>query len=257
MPRRFVRPLGLVAMIAAAALVAHAQQQEPADQPAAAQQQQPAPTPQPQPQPQVIPATPMQVYQQYQLLPEDGWPTAAANPFSRLPPRPAKLAAGDLVVLTMYGLVAHGVATPFYLHVDDSGALSVPLVGLVDVKDMTTDRAASRVSKAMADQQIARDAIVTVGLLQTAAETGVATGPFKPGDPVQVTVFDLVGTGRRLVSLAMVGDDGEIDLPLAGMVKLEGLTEPEADKAVQNRYRERRLLPNGTISVLKLAAGKD
>ena len=246
MTRRLLRPLAIVSTIAVAALIARGQQQEPAE-PA-----QPTPAPQPQ-QSTAQPATPMQVYQNFAMTPEDGWPTAAANPFSRLPPRPAKLAPGDLVVLTLFGLTASGIATPFYLHVDQTGGLSVPLVGVVDVKDQTTDRAAGRISKAMADLQIVRDGIVTIGLLQTASETGVASGAMKIGDPVQVTIFDLVGTGRRLVTFAMIGDDGMIELPLGGAVKLDGLTESEADQAVQNRYRERRILPNATVSVLKLA----
>jgi len=252
MTRRSFRPLGLAAIaLVAGSLVARGQQQEMPETPAPPQQQQPIEPPRPAT--PVQPATPTQIYQNFAMQPEDGWPTAAANPFSRLPPRPAKLAPGDLVVLTLFGLTASGVATPFYLHVDDTGGLSVPLVGVVDVKNQTTDRAAARVSKAMSDMQLVRDGVVTIGLLQTAAETGVNTGPLKAGDPVQVTVFDLVGSGRRLVSFAMVGEDGQIELPLAGAIKFEGLTEAEADRAVQNRYRERRLLPNATVSVLKLA----
>lgn len=245
MTRRLIVPLALV--VAATALVVRAQQDPVAE---------PAPTP-PAVAPQAVPVppTPTQIYQQHYsaALADDGWPTTQSNPFAQLVPRPGKLAPGDLVVLTLFGMTAPGVATPFYLHVDESGGLSVPIVGVVDVKDLTTDRAAMKVSRAMADMNLVRDGIVTLGLLQTAAQSGVSVDAIKPGDPVQVTVFDLVGQGRRLVSLAIVGDDGAIELPLAGPVKLEGLTEAQADKAVQGRYRDRGYLPNGTVSVLKLA----
>lgn len=204
----------------------------------------------------VAPVAPVALAQQPVTIVDDGWPTHQSNPFAQLVPRPAKLAAGDLIILTLYGLTAPGVATPFYLHVDADGGISVPLVGVVDVKDQTTDRAAARVSKAMADASLVRDGIVTIGLLQTAAEAGVEPGPFKVGDPVQITVFDLVGTGRRLVSLAIVGDDGQVELPLAGPIKFEGLTEAQADKAVQLRFRERQMIANATVSVLKLAGPK-
>jgi protein involved in polysaccharide export with SLBB domain len=204
----------------------------------------------------VAPLAPVARAQQPVTIVDDGWPTHQSNPFAQLVPRPAKLAPGDLVILTLYGLTAPGVATPFYLHVDAEGGISVPLLGVVDVKDQTTDRAAARVSKAMADANLVRDGIVTIGLLQTAAESGVTPGPIKVGDPIQVTVFDLVGTGRRLVSLAIVGEDGQVELPIAGAIKLDGLTEAQADKAVQIRYRDRQLLPNATVSVLKLAGPK-
>ena len=57
----------------------------------------------------------------------------------------------------------------------------------------------------------------------------------------------------RPVRVTVLGDDGLVELPLGGTLKFDGLTEAEADKAVQNRYRERRILPNATVSVLKLA----
>ena len=111
--------------------------------------------------------------------------------------------------------------------------LNVPLAGPVNVEGLPTDRAAARVSETLATANLVRDGVVTVGLLLPAAQTGVPAGPIAVGDALQVTVFDLVGAGRRLVSLATVGADGQIELPLAGLVKVAGLTEAQADDAVQ------------------------
>ena len=185
---------------------------------------------------------------------EDGWPLTLANPFARLLPRPATLSRGDLVQLTLYGMTGPGVPTPFYLHVDADGSLSVPLAGMVNVDGLTTDRAAAKVSQSLSDANLVRDGVVTIGLVQPAAETGLAAGPIRAGDALMVTVFDLVGPGRRLVSLAMVGTDGQIELPLAGPVKLEGLTEGQADAAVQARFSDKRVLPRATVSVLRLGS---
>jgi hypothetical protein len=49
-----------------------------------------------------------------------------------------------------------------------------------------------------------------------------------------------------------VDDQGQIAMPLVGGINVGGLTEADAAKAIAKVYRDRRLISNAIVSVLKV-----
>lgn len=71
-----------------------------------------------------------------------------------------------------------------------------------------------------------------------------------PGDSIQVTVFQ----EEELSRMSRVGENGAVYLPLIGMVKLGGLTVPQAVQTVEELLRKDYLVnPQVTISVMQFA----
>ena len=65
------------------------------------------------------------------------------------------------------------------------------------------------------------------------------------GDEIEITVYgapDLSGRAR-------VGDDGNISLPLLGNVPIAGLTSSDAQRAISDQLRERKLVIDPQVSV--------
>lgn len=167
---------------------------------------------------------------------------------------PGPVGAGDLISVTIYDLVGPGKGATFPVRVDGDGKASLPHVGQVQVGGRTTDRAASAVSGAYRDAKLIENAVVTVGVLESGSAATVKPGPLNRGDRLRITIYGLVAQLQQPTTvLAMIGDDGSIELPVAGELKLAGLTEAEADKAIATLYRERGAVQGAIVSVLRLA----
>lgn len=170
------------------------------------------------------------------------------------PARPGLLNPGDVVRVTLFGLYSPGGHDTFELHIAEDGSLPVPLVGPVPVKGLTSDRAAAAVSAAQAKANLQNDAIVVIGIVRSAAETRVKPAVIANGENLRITLFDITGPNDRLEVLAQTADDGTIVLPLVGALKLAGLTEMQADDAVRKAMRDKNIIENATVSVLRLDA---
>jgi beta-lactamase regulating signal transducer with metallopeptidase domain/protein involved in polysaccharide export with SLBB domain len=70
------------------------------------------------------------------------------------------------------------------------------------------------------------------------------------GDLVQVTVFDLEGPGKQTVKNSRVNGAGEITVPFVDKgIRVTGLGELEAQKAIQKAYRDSQLIENPHVAV--------
>jgi protein involved in polysaccharide export with SLBB domain len=176
----------------------------------------------------------------------------AAADTDELVPRPGVLAVGDLVAVSIHGVIAPDRSETFERHVCEDGHLGLPWVGSIPVRGLTTDRAAGEIVGGLRRANVENNAIVTVGVLRSAGESKIRPGPIAQGDPLRITIFDLTGAGARTEVLAVVGGDGMVELPAAGEVKLEGLSESDADAAVKNRFREKGVLEDAVVAVLRL-----
>lgn len=182
------------------------------------------------------------------------WTGATPTPVvvvNELVPRAGVLQPGDLVHVTIYSLIEPGRGESFDLRVGEEG-ISLPLIEVLPVRGMTTDKAAQAIASELARINVMRDAVVTLTLTKTLAESKTRPGPFEVGDMVKVSVFDLTGHGTRTEVLAQLADDGTITLPLAGSIELKGMSEAQADRAIKLAYRERNVFQTPLLTTLKL-----
>ncbi len=81
--------------------------------------------------------------------------------------------------------------------------------------------------------------------LGPASSAGLGFGPIRPGDIVEVQVFD-----APEYSISMpVSPAGEIALPYAGLFHIEGMTSIEAAKAIRQLFEEQQILRDPRVIV--------
>ena len=74
-----------------------------------------------------------------------------------------------------------------------------------------------------------------------------------PGDLVEVVINDLVGTGIETTKRCRVSDPGgTIAMPLVNGIKVAGLTEAEAQKAVATAYAKAQIISNPQVSLFRV-----
>ncbi len=78
------------------------------------------------------------------------------------PPDAYRLGYGDQVAVVVYGQPE----TSGQFEVDDEGALSLPLAGRVDVRDLTTAQAEQAVAKQLVRKGLSKDPQVTINVTQ-------------------------------------------------------------------------------------------
>ncbi|CAN5487312.1 hypothetical protein BH10PLA1_BH10PLA1_12120 [soil metagenome] len=69
------------------------------------------------------------------------------------------------------------------------------------------------------------------------------------GDLIEISIDDLVGVGVTTTKQTRVDHDGNISLPLVGKVRVEGMTEAEAEQAISKAYNDAKLIRNAKVSV--------
>jgi protein involved in polysaccharide export with SLBB domain len=165
------------------------------------------------------------------------------------------IAPGDLIEVSVAGLLAPNVVTPLQVRVDAAGRAAMPRVGLIEVGGQTTDAAAARVSNAFEKAQLIRNGVCTIAIIETAAKTSVPAGPVGVGDTLRVSIADMVAPGAVTVIHAQVGRDGTVTIPLAGAVKVNGMSEADAAGAVVKSLADNKVMQDAMVIVLRTSAG--
>jgi len=95
---------------------------------------------------------------------------------------------------------------------------------------------------------------VLVGLLAIGAApaTGPAAGRIAAGDRVEVRIMDLVGPGLESVERRRVAEDGTVELPHVGKVKVAGEDVAGAERAIREGYAKAKVLPRADVTVKRL-----
>jgi protein involved in polysaccharide export with SLBB domain len=179
---------------------------------------------------------------------------ASASPATQ-PVNPAgTIAPGDLIEVFVADLLGPGKVTPLLVRADEAGRVSLPMVGAVDLNGQTTDAAGTVLSKAYQSKQVIANGIVTVAIRERGVDSAVKPGPAGPGDTFQISIGELTGPGSVTTLHAQIAPDGTIELPLAGKLKVAGLTDAEIDVAVAKRYKEKSIVANAIISTLRTSS---
>jgi len=166
--------------------------------------------------------------------------------------KPGPIAKGDLLSVVVYELMGPGKRSEFQARVATDGAVGFPLVGTVAVDGLSEAKAADAMAKALHDQNLVASAIVAVRRLESADQANVKLGPVAPGEVLRISITELAGPGVESIKTVKVADNGQVAMPLAGAIKVEGLTEADAARAIAKAYRDKHLIAGAQVTVLKV-----
>jgi protein involved in polysaccharide export with SLBB domain len=144
------------------------------------------------------------------------------------------------------------VRSEFKARVGADGTVGLPLIGTVTVDGLSEAKAVDAIVKALRDNNVAASAMVSVLRLESADRANVKIGPVAPGEVLRVSLMDLAGPGVETVKTAKVAANGQIAMPLAGAIKVDGLTEADAARAIAKAYADKHLISGAQVTVLKV-----
>ena len=165
-----------------------------------------------------------------------------------------KIQPNDRLRIKIANLVGEGLTTTLRSRVDPSGRISLPLVGQVEVGDNVPAEAETAIIKAYRNANLIAHAKVSVEFDEKGAQISIQSGPFQIGDHALLHVENLVGNGVETTKLCVVDANGAIKAPMVGSVKVQGLTEFETEKAIDDTYRSANLLQSAQASVERISA---
>jgi RNA polymerase sigma factor (sigma-70 family) len=181
-------------------------------------------------------------------------PIAATQPSLQPTFTDDKIQPNDRLRIKIANLVGEGLTTTLRSRVDPSGRISLPLVGQVEVGDNVPAEAETAIIKAYRNANLIAHAKVSVEFDEKGAQISIQSGPFQIGDHALLHVENLVGNGVETTKLCVVDANGAIKAPMVGSVKVQGLTEFETEKAIDDTYRSANLLQSAQASVERISA---
>jgi beta-lactamase regulating signal transducer with metallopeptidase domain len=136
-------------------------------------------------------------------------------------PRAYQIGKNDMVQISIMGLVQQGVETQVVRRVSQGGGVSVPMVGQVNVEDLSESQAELAIAKAYADAQLIAQPQVKVVVVEARNWTFSIIG-----DVPAAGEYAIVDVNFRLLdALALARDD------VRGKGKTIRVTRPTADPA--------------------------
>jgi protein involved in polysaccharide export with SLBB domain len=77
-------------------------------------------------------------------------------------------------------------------------------------------------------------------------------GLLQPGDRIELRLTDLSGSGTPTTQPLTVNPQGMVTLPLIGTIRAQYLTPEQLELAIAQTYKDRNLLANGRIRIVRL-----
>jgi protein involved in polysaccharide export with SLBB domain len=182
-------------------------------------------------------------------------PTVAAIAPMRWRPttHPGCFDPGDLLEISVGGISAEPgsvTSTPARVAVD--GTVKAMLIAPVPVAYVDRAEAARRLADAYRQANIISHAAVDVRRLEVAGTGSSTPGPIGNFDLLRCSVDGLAAIGQSRVSIDRVDGHGMVSVPLLSPVKVAGLSETEADRAIADAYRNANVINSAQVSVLVL-----
>ena len=96
------------------------------------------------------------------------------------------------------------------------------------------------------------NAQINIARVESGKSPSMRWGRVDVGDFVRVDIADLTAPGVITALTERVPASGELTMPLAGAIKMQGLSETEAADAIRLLYRRKNLLPNAQVHVQRI-----
>lgn len=176
---------------------------------------------------------------------------------------------GDLVKVSILGLVQADVVSEIEKRVSDNGMINLPLVGDLQAAGLTCVQLEVAVVTIYRDRQIIQDPRPSVKVIAPALTTRPTVDAIPrsaitpedlvfdrtayrigPDDVLKLLVVGLPEPERPLAMPKRVSQTGTITLPMAGDISVIGLTTSQLEKMINSVYREKQLPADATVSLI-------
>jgi RNA polymerase sigma factor (sigma-70 family) len=175
--------------------------------------------------------------------------TAALENQTREQEQNQKIYPHDRLRVTIKELTTTGSSDQLEPRVDPNGKISLPFIGQIKVQNITLDDAAKAINKAYSDAKLLPNASAKVEFEEIGSQIITQSAPFRVGDHASLSVWDLVGSGLETTKTLTVAADGTVTPALLQKMKIEGLSEFEAEQQIAEAYRQAKLIPNPMVVV--------
>jgi RNA polymerase sigma factor (sigma-70 family) len=175
-------------------------------------------------------------------------PVAPAQPVSQTDP----IIPDDLLNVGISDLVGPGIETVKQCRVDPDTNITLPLVGAVSVKNMTLNQAELAAQNAYRTANLMPNAQIKITRVESGKSPSIHWARVGVGDFVRIDIEDLVGPGITTTVTDRVPQNGQISLPDAGPIKVQGMSETELTKAIQDLYRRQNIMSMAQVHVQRI-----
>jgi protein involved in polysaccharide export with SLBB domain len=158
--------------------------------------------------------------------------------------KPTPLSKGDPISLTLWGLIADSVPSRLNQKIQSNGTIALPYIGSVKVEGLSEAKAAEAIAQKYHDRGWIRSAVLYLLREEPDREANVKFDSIASGDLLQIYVENLVTP----TTILKVGDKGQLFLPFASDIGVDGLSPAQAERAIAQMYRETGLY-DGPIRV--------
>jgi protein involved in polysaccharide export with SLBB domain len=179
--------------------------------------------------------------------------TAPAGHAAQSDAKADAIQAGDLLHIYIPDLTGPGRLTHKPMRVDESGIVSLPYVGTMRLSGLSLREAESAIDESYNRFGLQGRGKVSLDREESGRQPSIKPGAIAAGDVVRVQVLDLLGQGVWTTLLLHVSPAGEIGLVHLGQLRVAGLTELQAEKAIAEAYAQADILRNPQVNVLRIA----
>jgi protein involved in polysaccharide export with SLBB domain len=165
--------------------------------------------------------------------------------------------ARDLLRVSISDLQGPNVITTRLIRVDEEGSTRLPYLKAKKLAGLKTAAAEKQISRAYKDENVVPNAIVNVTRVEAGSRVKHKGGPIAEGDLVAIMIDELTGAGVSTTFKVNVGEDGEVAMPLVGVLNVAGKTEAQAEQVVAAAYRDQNLLRTPIVAVRVLATAAE
>lgn len=167
-----------------------------------------------------------------------------------------RIGKGDLLEILLPDWAGPNTITVRRVRVAQDGTVNLYLFD-VKLEGLTPAEAPGVISRACISHFVECSGDAVVERIEKAADSKVQSGPLAKGDLIELSLGDVTGPGAVSDHYVRIEEDGTIPVPLLRSVKVAGLEEAAAERAIADKYRDENLITNAAVGVLKVQDERD
>ena len=161
-----------------------------------------------------------------------------------------QLGPGDVISVQIFELFQPGRDHVESRQIDAAGEIRLPRLGVVEAAGRTRDELEEHIAGRLREAGLLRRPSVRVRIWQRYAGEAPFEDPvIKPGQRLQLRIYELERPGQDWGGRIEVDDQGRIGIPELGAVELAGLTTAEAEDHLRQRLAEAEMRRNPIVRI--------
>jgi protein involved in polysaccharide export with SLBB domain len=164
----------------------------------------------------------------------------------------ARVAPGDLLLIVTDLDVPNHTSDEFILRVDENGEISLPWIGAVWIAGREVSDLRRFIAQSYRDEGVEGSIDPEVWRIETADRASVKLGRIAPGDDLLINLWGVESPNGKTTNFRHVDDDGQVNVTEVGSVRVVGLTETQAMRAIHDAARERSVTQDLKLTVRRI-----